>query len=106
MMTLDECLYFLVREDYNASKGGKLEKDVYFNDALARIRGTGLAGLRVVEVESLVRAAERRGRLDELDQAVARWLERKDGPAALGAGYGLCAIALIYLAGQVVRALA
>jgi hypothetical protein len=71
MTPLDECLYYLVREDFNAARGGR-EKDIYFNDALRHISEKGLAGLRVVEVDALVNAARRRGRLDDLDKAVER----------------------------------
>lgn len=68
MKPLNECLYYLVRAD----GGGIPEKDVYFNDALAHIRVKGFENLELcaVEIRALVNAARRRGRLQELDEAV------------------------------------
>lgn len=66
-----KCLYYLVRADHPK---GLPEKDVYFDHALAHIRQSGfenLPPLCYVELHALIAAAERRGRLAELDEAVA-----------------------------------
>lgn len=75
MKPMAECLYYLVREDFNADKCSQvlsLERDEYFNDALENIRALGLENISMctVEVKSLINAAKRRGRLEELDRAV------------------------------------
>lgn|GEM_PF-6897617 len=68
MMSLQECLYYIVRADC----GGIPEKDVYFDDALAHIREQGFRNIAMcaVEIRALIHAAKRRGRLEELDRAV------------------------------------
>ena len=66
--SFDECLYYLVREDFN----NVLEKDVYFEEALRHIRERGFQNLELCKVEllALINAAKRRNRLEELDRAV------------------------------------
>lgn len=65
-------MFYLVR----ASVGIEA-KDVYFEDALEHIRQKGLWRMQLckVEIDSLVEAAHRRGRIDELDAAVAEGRE-------------------------------
>lgn len=65
-----ECLYYLVREMDGL---GARAKDVYFEDALEHIRQDGLSDMCHLEVEGLVMAAEKRGRLEDLDEAVEKW---------------------------------
>ncbi len=69
MKTWAECLYYMVR-----AKGGygPPESDEYFEDALTHIKATGISGLpwRDIEMASLLDAAYRRGRLDEMDRAI------------------------------------
>ncbi|HAR33379.1 MAG TPA: hypothetical protein DCR95_04620 [Desulfobacter sp.] len=69
---LAECLYYMVREDFNARYGSKLEKNIYFDDALKHIREKGFENLEITKIEilALINAARRRCRLEELDQAV------------------------------------
>ncbi len=38
-------------------------------------------------------------------EKVQTWLEEKDSPAALAAGYGLCGLTALYLLGCVIRGL-
>jgi len=45
-------------------------KDVYFEDMLRHIGQDGLPGMRRLEIKAVVMAADERGRLDELDEAV------------------------------------
>ena len=61
-------MFYLVR----ASVGIEA-KDVYFEDALEHIRQRGLWRMQLckVEIDSLVEEAHRRGRMEELDAAVA-----------------------------------
>lgn len=70
---IDECIYYLVREDYNCSIGAeKLEKDIYFEHMIQHIREIGFKNLELSEIEitAIINAAKRRGRLKELDAAV------------------------------------
>lgn len=76
MKPRDECMYYLVRESFNADMSRrrempvKMEKDVYFNDVLEHVRTGGLTGLAKVEIDCLIEAARRRNRLPELDAAI------------------------------------
>lgn len=65
-------MFYLVR----ASVGIEA-KDVYFEDALENIRRRGLnnLGLCNMLIDELKEAAHRRGRIDELDAAVAEGRE-------------------------------
>lgn len=47
-----------------------LKNDEVFDQTLARIRRQGHRGLTNTELRAIVSAAETRGRLDELDEAV------------------------------------
>ena len=67
MKSLDECLYYLVREMGGL---GINAKDIYFTDALAHVEKSGLDGLREIEIDALIMAAERRGLVNELDRVV------------------------------------
>lgn len=63
----DECSYYLVREMGGL---GIRAKDVYFEDMLRHIRQDGLRGMRRLEIRAVFMAADQRGRLEELDEAV------------------------------------
>ena len=70
---LEECIYYLVREDYNCAIGGsKIEQDVYLDHILQHIKQIGFKNLELsrLELEAIINAAKRRNRLDELDAAV------------------------------------
>jgi len=72
MKGFKECLYHLTRESFNNqhSDTGWREKEEFFNDVLEHIKKHGLIEMNRVEIISLVEAAERRGRIKELDEAV------------------------------------
>lgn len=77
MRTLQECLYYLVREDFNVTKTPEYrEKDEYFNDAIEYIRQHGLQpqNHKIIRIEliALINAARRRGRLEELGKVIKR----------------------------------
>ena len=67
MKPRDECIYYLVREMGGL---GIRAKDVYFEDMLKHIGQDGLTGMRRLEIKAVVMAADERGRLGELDEAV------------------------------------
>ncbi len=65
-----ECVYYLVREmDGLGIRAG----EKHFEDALQHVRDHGLKGLRNLEIDALIMAAELRGREEELDAAVDLW---------------------------------
>ena len=71
-MTLAECLYYLVREAHNCAIDPQYrEDDKYFDAALRLINPSWKP--RNVEILCLVQAANRRGRLPELDAAMERY---------------------------------
>ena len=70
---LAECIYYLVREDFNhMTNHPKLEKNIYFDHALENIKQIGFRNISIskVEIECLIHAAKRRSRLEELEKAV------------------------------------
>lgn len=63
----DECLYYLVREMGGL---GVKAKDIYFDNMLEHVRKDGFKNICKLEVKAVIMAAEQRGRLQELDEAV------------------------------------
>jgi len=74
MKPLNECLYYLVREWGGA---GPEADDTYFEDALKQIDKEHF--MRGIEFDALVKAAERRGRLGELEKIYEEVKGREDG---------------------------
>jgi len=68
MKPLNECQYYLVRAMYGL---GASETDEVYADTLEHIRRDGLAGWTRFQVDALIDAAARRGRLAELDHVVS-----------------------------------
>ncbi len=70
MKTWAECAYYLMRAFSPGFVGqGIPESDEYFEDALKHVQNGGLPSMQI-EIDALVAAAKRRGRLAELDAAV------------------------------------
>jgi len=67
MKPFRECIYYMVRE---LGGHGIPAKEVYVDDAIAFVRENGLPDMRVIELRALIEAANSRGKIAELDQAV------------------------------------
>ena len=67
LTSLDECLYYLVREMGGL---GIKAKEIYFEDMLEHIRKNGLKNMRLIEARAVIMAALERDRIDDLRQAV------------------------------------
>jgi hypothetical protein len=73
MISIHEAIYHMVKEDLRTSQAPDYREDEkYFEVALVYLRDNGLEGLSLsgIELDALVGAARRRGRLEELDRAV------------------------------------
>lgn len=77
MISLNECLYYLVREDHNfkgkvEGRPDWLEDNNFFNTALEHVKTMLMDRIPLrlanVEILALINAAKRRGRIDELDK--------------------------------------
>ena len=76
-MTLDECLYYLMRE-----MDGGLCADKHFDAALTLIDPS--RRFRNIEIDALVHAAQKRGRMEELDAVMKRYYAGQTGQMGFG----------------------
>lgn len=65
-----DCLYYLEQEVYTPQLTADNNRHRYFDRVLAYVQAHGHRGLGPPELRALVAAAQRRNRLDELDDAV------------------------------------